>query len=300
MQTMDESSRKLPELYKKRRQFRHFVRINSESSKKIDSLMNSFISTVRSVAATYGTEETLYSKALAFVNSNFYLNYDEKIIFLIRLLDPTLKMLSLYNSVLDEHNIVATCPRTYENKIIFLDKEIEEELKKRAIETFGFYDASLIKYEHIYRTNVLLADSQEKTTDVKINYAKHVSQRINLNEIDLRVDNEELEEIMEQANDYLKMYPTPSLNDLVFQLLFESGELTAISFRNQLIFIMIVLDRDLRYKNVYDNNYNFVTIKNKISQIFGCYYQFLMDLELKYAKDNFEPNTVPQRVPSYR
>lgn len=302
MKTINESSIETPELYTKKRQFRQFVRIDSESSRKIDNLMNVFYDTIKSISAKYGNEEqTLYSSALNFVNSNFYLTYDEKIVFLIRLLDPTLKMLSLYNEVLsDEQRQIDSAPKTRENRIISLDKEVEEELKRKITEEFGFYDASLIKYEHIYRNALLLATPKEKTTNVKINYAKHIAKEVNLNEIDLRIDSDELEEIIERASEYLKKYPTPSLNDLVFQLLFESGELDVKSFRNQLIFIIVVLDKNLRYKEIYENNYHLIAIKNQISQLFGCYYQFLMDLELKYVKDNLDTVTGPQKMPSYR
>lgn len=302
METINESSVETPELYAKKRQFRQFVRINSESSRKIDNLMNVFFDTIRTISATYGNkEQTLYSSALNFVNSNFYLTYDEKIVFLIRLLDPTLKMLSIYDEVLsNEQRQINSVPKTRKNMVTSLNKEKEEELKRKITEEFGFYDASLIKYEHIYKNTVLLAIPREKTTNVKINYAKHISKRINLNEIDFQIDSDELEEIIVRANEYLKRYPTPSLNDLVFQLLFESGKLDANSFRNQLIFIMVVLDKDLRYKEIYENNYHLIAIKNKISQMFGCYYQFLMDLELKYAKDNYGPVSGPQKMPSFR
>ena len=277
-------------LSKRRREFRYFEGIRPESSKKIDSATRVFYDRLSSLQSTYGAKEaSLFENAINYLNQDFYLTYDEKLIFLIRLIDPTLKLLSFYQNLLEDNKIgLDSTPIVKGNVLFSLTKESEDKLADYSYSQFGFYEPLFIKYEAIYKKKLVREETFDKTTNLRMNYTKYITRSLNLNDISLSVNCEEIDEIISEANEYLKQYPNPNLNDLMFQLLHESGTLDYNKVRTKLIFIIFVLDKDLRYKQVYDANYNLVTIRNIISNMFGCYYQFLMELENKFIKDNFE------------
>lgn len=290
MENINIESQNISFLAKRRRDFRNFEGIKPESSKKIDAATRIFFDRLSSIQSTYGAKDTpLFENAINYLNHDFYLTYDEKLIFLIRLIDPTLKLLSFYQNLLKDNKTCSdTIPIVRSNVLFSLTKEEEDKLADYSSSEFGFYEPLFIKYEAIYKKKLLQEETQNKTTDLKMNYTKYVTDSLRLKDISLSVNYEEIDEIISDANEYLKHYPNPNLNDLMFQLLHESGSLDYNKLRTKLIFIIFVLDKDLRYKQVYDANYNLVTIRNIISNMFGCYYQFLMELENKFIKDNFE------------
>lgn len=275
-------------LFRNNRDFRYFEGIKPDSSKKIDSITRVFYDRLSSMQVAYDLKnESLYEKASRFLSSNFYLTYDEKIIFLIRLLDPTLKLLTAYDKIVNENpdDSIST-PIVKGNVLFSVTKENEEKIASISRGLLGFYEPLFVKYEYLYREKVLNVRPEDKTTNLRMNYTKYVSQNIKLSDISLKTSIDEVDQIIEEASVYLMLYPRPSLNDLIFQLLCESGRLSYSRLRNRLIFIIFVLDKDLRYKTVYDENFNLVTISRKISALFGCYYQFLMELENKFVSDN--------------
>lgn len=282
-------------LYKKRREFRYFEAINQKSFTKIDGAIKTFYDRLSAQTSVRMLNKAdLFENALAYLNSNFYLTNDEKIIFLILLIDPTLSLLSFYTKLVEsEENETVSMLSLSQDKI--------QELKDYFIKNFGFYDPMLIKYEDFYKRIILARENNNKTTGLRMNYVDILTKTLNINNISLEIDASEIDEIIEDAKEYLKKYPKPTLNDLIFQLLYESGELDFEKLRNKLIFIIFVLDMDLRYKQVYDANYNLVTIRKSISQIFGCYYDLLMKLENKFIKDNFDDQYVLQEMkkPNY-
>lgn len=294
-------------LQKKRREFRYFEGVNQGTSKKIDETTRVFFDKLCYIQS-YGLQnESMYQNAIRFLDNDINLTYDEKVIFLIRLLDPTLKMLMIYqDAVNSKPRYKDMIPILTKGHLFALDTE-EEKLKEEIINNLGFYDPLLLKYEGLYKRILQTHETLDKTTDLKLNYTKYVSSIIHLDSLSLRISPDELDAVVEEAEEYLKIYPKPALNDLLFQLLHETGTMDYEKFKTKLIFIICVLDRDLKYKDIYDTNYNLVTIRNKIASIFGCYHQFLMDLEQKFVKDNFEeqystPSNVggARKMPTYR
>lgn len=268
-------------LYEERNSFNFFENMSDEKSHNFEKKVYEFLEVLKKVSDNYlGVDYALnYENALCFLTSNHSLSFDEKIMFLIRIVDPHLEIYNIYKRY--SNNKV----RIRNGHIISLTKEIEEEFKQKVEQLFGFYSSYLVRYEELYLEHYL-NKKRNLSKNVSIDYVRAFLNSFDIKEINLDIDVDELEAIIKHAEEYIKEYGIPSINDLLYQLKFEIQKSNMRSVRDKIIFLIYVLDSDMRYAKIYNSHYNLQTIKNEIEASCGSYNPLLLDLELKYIKDN--------------
>lgn len=238
-----------------------------------------------------------YEKILMFLNGNCSLSYDEKILLLIGAIDPNLEMYKMYK---DYKEIVNTKnEQTEENDdpketvliengaLASISKVDEVLLAKEVSERFGIYSAYLIKYEELISLYYKHKVRDIPSTRVRLDYVAEFMNKVNNSNDSLYMDDKELVIILDAAKAYVKRYGMPCLNDLIFQLKYESLHADLNSLAKQIVFIIYVMDSKLDYLRTREKVTATESAKQDIMSACGSYNQDIMDLELRYVEDNY-------------
>ncbi|MCH5166383.1 MAG: hypothetical protein J1F35_00690 [Erysipelotrichales bacterium] len=296
MQTFENIARLEDALYDDRINFNNFENIDKRTLKWLDEKVHEFIEINKRFNQGIDAYDNcfLYESALKFLAGNGMYSYDEKILFLIMLFDPTLSMYEMYKTYTDK-------PVVQENFIITsLDENDERELMSRIFKEFRFYNPFLIQCEEAfekYYNKSMGDDGSELSTNVRVDYISQFMRKLNLNCTTLNVSGDKLNNIIELSRKYLLKYlkdsilqadrrTTPALNDLIYQLQYELDIQGIETFADKVIFIICVMDYGLFYLQCDSKCYSYSAIRNEIIDIYGTYNQALMDMEVKFGKEN--------------
>ena len=264
--------------------------VNKTQLRVIDEKVHEFSEKVKrfSKSTDFRDNATVYENALCYLAGNCGLTTNEKILFLIRLLDPSLEMYAMY--------------KEYSNQIINEDENgciqnislFEQSALKRKIEDkFGFYNPYLLKFEEIcslyYRNvNYKKKNDTHLTTNLRLDYITSFIEEVKASGVTFEnLTTDKLENIIDSAYEYIKKYGKPSLNDLIFQLCYELKRDNIESLSDKVVFIIYVMDKDLIYSQIYDQTYSYSSMQKYIKEVMGTFNQALLDMELQFV-DNFE------------
>lgn len=292
-------------LFANRSTFGNFRRnVNKIEFSKIDEKTREFIEKLKRFSHSNGNFDnsaTLYENALLFLTSNCGMSFNEKIIFLIHLFDPYLEMHKMYKRYSKE--IMRQNEKGYITNISVDDQfELIDSITKR----FGFYNPYLLKYEEIYslyyrNEKIIPGEEKELSINVKVDYVSQFMKNVKSNDVSLDVSSDKLNTIIGLARDYLINYYeaaqkstvnssvkklAPSLNDLIYQLIYEIDCKDIKTLADKIIFIICVMDYGLYYLQCNDTCYSYTQIKNEIIQVYGNYSQDLMYMVEKFGKEN--------------
>lgn len=218
--------------------------------------------------------------------------YDSKIAFLIETLDPNLEMYKIYleQAFVTEDQIANELDEQKKANMI-RSFEIQEGLIENNIrKKFGFFDKRILIYEAKYFKNV--RKNEELFLNVNHDYFSKIVVLFNgVRNFD-GVTEEENERVILLAEDYLSKYGKPSLNTLAFQLIWQKEILGISNFKEVIIFFILVMDKDLKLLDIYNEEANWNNIEKRSMEEFGFYNKNLILLEKDY-QERFVPNYDP-------
>ena len=85
-------------LYQNRVHFKEFKTITDESIEKIDKLIEKHFNNFVYTGSQQGSKLDRYCMTLSYLNAQYNLSYDEKLLFLIRVCDPQCITLKFYRA----------------------------------------------------------------------------------------------------------------------------------------------------------------------------------------------------------
>ena len=265
--------------------FNNFKNIDDDVIKEIDERIENYKKTRKERYSFYMSNHKSkeYMNVLNHLYSIRDLSYDEKILFIIRYFDPEMKLLKLYfeSEAIDEDEI-----RKEENDFVrnsLLDTNFEFSSKCREIA--GISDRLVVKYELIFFKRYL---SKELKFNVKKDFIQKFFRTYPINKVNLEISDEELANIVKNAQDYKKKYGIPSINDLLFQLSEQRSilNISGKSVKELFIFMMYVLDEEFKALHIYDEYCNWDLISSECRNELGFFNRDFIQSEVKFAEDN--------------
>jgi len=285
-------------LYANDTKFNNFENIDNAELKRIKELAKQTDTTLFSYLPHHPYLSQKFEKYLAVLqylgstNTNNDLpNYDAKIVFLIEAVDPNL---TLYKAYLEYPVILKSQIAAEEN----LAKKFElEHLFKRqngAIESkirskAEFYDVQMLNYEAKYFKKIRCHD--ELLTNVNHAYFNIFAKRFENSNKFSGISQETNDILCLKAEEYLGQCEV-NLNTLSYQLLFQPEILGLNSLDEIIIFFILVIDKDLKLLDIYNEEAKWTEIKKRALREMSFYNPKLLYLE-KIYQERFVPDYIP-------
>jgi len=263
--------------------FDYFRNVDEE---KVNKNVEMFTSAHKTSLNQFNPKLKTYQKALLAATNNIRLTFDEKILFLIKICDPKYRTyyISLDYNILSKAEI-KDLPEEEQEDALYDNDLVKLERKDAIRSELGFYQPELIFYEKIL---ILLKNKKDKivslSTGIKKDHTRALRSKMINDNIDLSIADKELEYIMKEAQEYIKKYGIPSINDLAYQITIEGDNFNLRSLKEKLLFIMYVIDSNFEYYKSYESHGTWSDISKDVSSILGEYNQLIMDIEIRYNK----------------
>lgn len=279
--------------YSKNSYFHDLSEITTEKIKEIQENATFFTQEVKKrnkFNQLNNTQSILYQEAIFYVTKDRLKTFDEKIIFLILLLDPELTMLKIYQSI----NIPSK--KAIEKKLISEEKyklieerknkilELEEKIRKQ----LGFCDINLINYENIYYKKFIKDSKLLKNIEVNL-----VDELLNFS-IFIESFNQITEEDFKRLNNQAQLWISTSIEPQNFKtaaynILKQRNLLNIKNKEEMLLLFILIIDPELTMLTIYEEESKDEEIAKRAEEELGFYNKNLIYLEKLYKK-KFCPN----------
>jgi hypothetical protein len=272
--------------YQGSHKFNYFRGVNEQELERIDELIESYKERIPKKGYSYLPNSNThdYMNILNYLIHSKSLEYDDKVLFLIRYYDPDLKLLTLYleSDRMDKKEIEEETNEYVKKELMEKKEKLDVEFQVKCREIAGIYDPMLIQYEQILakRLNKVLR------FNVKKDYIKSFFNKYVTDDINLTVTEEELNDCLTAAREYKEKYGIPNINDLAYQLLNQSNVIDIKSNKKAMIFMIYVLDEELKCYDIYEEYCNWKEISKECIENVGFFNKELIDKEIKYSRDN--------------
>lgn len=248
--------------------FNCFKDIDEETKQKITLLAQKFINT------KFGDNKLEnYLEVLLFLNSSrgrfstnpnghtlFFRTYDEVVLFYIYCCDPDLI--------------------TYKNSI-FLDNNSQSYINNATRKELGFYNEKLLKYEKI----LFLETTKNLVTGVRNKNTAYLTLIISTTHSFEKTTPERFSEIKLLAEKWIKnQIKGTELQTCSYNLVNQSDLLKLNSVEEKVIFFISALDPELEALSIYEEESRISSLKKRINEVLGFYYDNLFKLEQLYSK----------------
>lgn len=274
-------------LYQHHFQFNNFNNITNEDLKKIEKDITIFKESFNK-RTSLNNKFNFYIQVInALVNqNNTFKTYDEKILFLIKILDPNLEALTIfykYNfpSLEEIKQIEKTSPQEALN-LIRKRKSDQQTCYNEIKNKLGFFDQELIKYENIYQKkyNSKLSSLQIVKKDFSKEFFKFTT---NIKTFTISPDR--LNELEETAKNFISLFSNESLyTTTIFHALFNSEILNLKTIEEQIIFLILTCDSNLTLLTIYEDESNWRNVKERSLNEVGFFNKELIRIEKIYHK----------------
>lgn len=261
--------------------FENFKSVNEEKvNHKLDLFTNMNENTrVKSI----NPKSIIFNNAFKYINEKNDMIYDEKILFLIKAIDPDCEMYKLYIQLGNISKSEIEEAEGKEKEKLQNERKITKEKNAKIIrEQLGIYDANLIYYESIYLKK--LNKKSKLITGVKIDYINPLFKNFYESENNLDMDISDISKLLVYANNYIKTNGIPDINDLAFQLTTQAHILNITDIKKKILFIIFVIDKDLQAFKIYDDESKWQNIKKECIEQMGFFNKGLIDAEILYNK----------------
>lgn len=259
-------------LYSRGKEFNGFESLTDEDQKRILEFAQMKIQDFKKSSITgIKTNRDLYIETVeALVKPGIYQrlkNFDEKIFFLINVVDPKLKC---YNASI----------QTADN----------EDLERSMTKAAGFYDKNLISYEDTYRKKFV--KDQEFAQDIKKNYLNRIFIFLRPTYTFDKIKPERYQQIEELAKNWIASVNNPKdANSLAYSIFKQSNLLPVKSLEEIVCLFILCIDPDLNALRIYEEESDTAKlIERSISEL-GFYNKDLIEKEKTFHKV-FMPNKV--------
>lgn len=230
--------------------------------------------------------ENVFRKIATSTLKNNLISYDKKIIFLIMCVDPQLVMYRTYFlfGLKVDNNLTDVFDK--ESKILndMHDQKVIRYL--RFIEKyFGFIDRHLLAFEGDY----FEAFVKDKSLMQYVQTLDYLPNIFNLTKFVTSFESISQQRYNDLVNmaviwefNNQRLSKTLKLGTASFNIIRQAKLLELKSVKEQLIMFILLIDKDLKMLDIYENESNFERIEEEIKKEFGFYHKDLIRIEKRY------------------
>lgn len=266
------------------KEFNGFKNINDKNLDYINNKIKEFNELSKKTRFIYAInpQNKKYAEALSIIVDDRNMTYDEKIYFLIKVLDPELKMhsLSLEFGTVTTKEINEEESEYSKNELLEVRNQQQSEMQTYIRNQIGFYDSNLHLYEKYYI--VRFCRDEELVFNVKKDYIKNLLSIFFSTEGNLEIPVEDLERIIKLAKEYVDTYGIPNINDLAYQLTIQFKVLGISKLKEKIIFLIYVVDKKFKAYEIYDTECTWEQIKKSCINELGFYEKDFVNAEILY------------------
>lgn len=277
--------------YSKKNYYNKFMNITSDDLESIKKDSENFLLENQNLLnPSLSTKQNIYEKTFRKIATsnlkNNLISYDKKIIFLIMCVDPQLVMYRTYFlfGLKVGNNLTNILDKESKKLNNIRDQKVLRYL--RFIENyFGFIDGHLLAFEGDY----FEAFVKDK---MLMQYVQSLDYLPNIFNLTKFVNS--FESISQQRyNDLVNMAiiwefnnkglsKTLKLGTASFNIIRQAKLLELKSVKEQLIMFILLIDKDLKILDIYENESNFERIEEEIRKEFGFYHKDLIRIEKRF------------------
>lgn len=270
--------------YERRNTFQKFNGIKRENIAKI----NQDVERLTTMWSKRPIPTTNYVEALKVITiQNCSLaNFDEKIIFLIKCVDPSLKALKIYlkyniKSKAEIEKIAQGNSFLRQDLLTERSKTLQQ-YEKELFEELGISDLYLAHYEQYYERLFVRTKPAEKEKPIQKDYSNEFFKGTQ-NIENFPVSKERLAELKAKASAFKALLPdTYQQTTTIYKLLHASNNFQLKSKEEAYIFFILVCDENLTALRIFEEESTWAQIKKRTLEELSFYYKELPKLEKLY------------------
>lgn len=243
---------------------------------------------------TFYEKNGLYAAALRYlvsptINLDFP-TYDERMLFLINLMDPNFEISKIYMRAPFKTNYEIN-KADEEGKEYCLDynRKLKEVLNREIVKNIGFTDPDFTFFERKYYAKKVRPLTLEK--NITSNFVNELLDVCRVVRHFTNISQEDYEKTMELAKNYLAQFDeTPKANTIAFNLLKQNKLIGGDTTIKQIALLFITLvDPELNMLKIYYDESMYPKMEERSNEELGFYNPELLRLEVEYHRQ-FAPN----------
>lgn len=282
--------------------FKGFKGVDEDKLRNIDALIEEYKQEdVKNNIGyiSFGNNTQEYARLLVYLTGRADLSWDDKMLFVIRFYDPELKLLDLYLETYSiDNNAIKNESNAYiKEDLINKKNKIDLEFANKCRSLIKIYDPGIIKYE---KKLFKALKSNGLKFGIKKDYLTAFFESYVTPNTDLRVTDDELKRIIEDAREYKKRYGLPTINDLAFQLTQQRIGIGIKSAKKAMIFMIYTLDEEFKAFHIFDEYGNWNEIQKMCFAELGFYNKNFVNNEIKFDRVNHDTSTTLSLFPDPR
>lgn len=230
-----------------------------------------------------------YKKAMSILVNNHNLSFDEKVLYIIFIFDPNLITFKdfIASDIITKDEIKRET-NELEKEAMILERESQTDTYAMNVrKQIGFFENYLLVVERTYfkkylRNNELVENVGKDCSDTLFELAVLMNSFKNIDAL-------EYQELKEKAEEYLRLFPTPDFNTVIYHILNQNSILNLKSIKEQFIFLIMVMDPELKALEIYEEECIWSSIKDRCEEEINFYHKDVFKLEKLYA-EAFDPD----------
>lgn len=274
--------------YNQQHKFNNFKDITDEKINEIDELVKNYKELIKPILSSvedFQKASQEYAQILYVALSDDDLTWDEKMLLVIRYMDPELKLADLYLGMesIRTQTIIEEKDNPFAVKdLIAAKKKKEFELIKKSREAIGIYDVNLLKYElKLYNKLANSLKFNTKSDYTTTFFSSYVTDKTNLD-----INDNEHTAVKLAARSYKNKYGIPTINDLSYQLLNQSKIIGIRTSHLAMPFMIYVLDSGFKALKIYEENSVWSKINNATKSELGFKCKEFVINEARFIDEN--------------
>ena len=282
-------------LYSRGKDFKNFENITEEDKKRILELVSFKKKTIETDYYEYKNGEAYRSALEYLTHSSVYKHlksFDEKIFYLINLVDPDLQAYYTYiqSEITAKREIqAAEDPKDAERLKEIRNQQLSE-LEETIRKQLGFYDANLLKYEEKYRQAFVKED--HFIENVKVDYITSLLELLKYIKGFNSTSDERYQALNEKAQMWLSKVSNPKdANSLAYNIFKQNHLLNLRNIAESLTFFILAFDPELQALRIYEEESTMPKMEERSIAELGFYNPNLIKAERMYHT-RFTPEMV--------
>lgn len=212
-----------------------------------------------------------------------HMSFDEKVIFIILVLDPELSIYNEYISklIISEADIKKEVNLDKKNKLTTMRNRSLNSIEVACRERLGFYHPHILMYEKLYQAKF---NKITYFTNIKRDYLNLLLRR-NYRFYDFsQVGPVRYQELVATSEKWKELIGDDDYRTTVYNIIKSPGFLELKTVEDKFTFLILVLDYNLEILKIYEENCQLSEIKDQCIAKVGCFDELLVPIEREYHK----------------
>lgn len=269
--------------------FKDFDGITPEMIENIKEDAKSFKEKYLDEYLNKGDILTAYKKAMSILVNNHRLSFDEKTLYIIFIFDPNLITFKdfIASDIITKKEIKQETNELVKEAMILERESQTDTYMMNVRKQIGFFENDLLKLEKTYFKKFL--KDNELIKSVGKDCSSTLVELTTIMNSFKNIDEKKYQELKNKAEEYLRLFPTPDFNTVIYHILNQNNILNLKSIKEQLIFLIMVMDPELKALEIYEEECIWSSIKERCEEEINFYHKDVFKLEKLYA-EAFEPD----------